>query len=97
MHAQVRPAQEVLEAHKPQSAGLVIGTNIPACQVSNAEVIRAFKTQSGVEGGCRFHKDPWLLVSALVVKKPSRIQGLLLGMTLAWRVYSLTQRRWRQP
>ena len=97
MHAQVRPAQEVIEAHKPQRAGLVIGTNIQACQVSDAEVIRADKAPSGVEGGCRLLKDPWFFVSSLFVKKPSRLQGLLMVMTLAWLVYALTQRRWRQP
>jgi transposase len=96
IHAQVRPAQEVIEAHKQQSACFVIGTNIPARHVSDAEVIRAYKAQSGVEGGFRFLKDPLFFVSSLFVKKPSRIQGLLLVMTLALLVYSLTQRRLRQ-
>jgi transposase len=96
MRAQVRPAQEVLEGHKPQSACFGIGTNIQACQVSDAEVIRAYKAQSGVEGGCRFLKDPVFFVSSLCVKKPSRIQGLLRVMTLALLVYALTQRRRRQ-
>ena len=96
IHAQVRPAQEVLEAYKQQSACFVIGTNIPACHVSDAEVIRAYKAQSGVEGGFRFLKDPLFFVSSLFVKKPSRIQGLLMVMTLALLVYSLTQRRLRQ-
>jgi transposase len=96
IHAQVRPAQEVIEAHKQQRACFVIGTNIPACHVSDAEVIRAYKAQSGVEGGFRFLKDPLFFVSSLFVKKPSRIQGLLMVMTLALLVYSLTQRRLRQ-
>ena len=96
IHAQVRPAQEVIETHKQQSACFVIGTNIPACHMSEAEVIRAYKAQSGVEGGFRFLKDPLFFVSSLFVKKPSRIQGLLTVMTLALLVYSLTQRRLRQ-
>jgi transposase len=97
IHAQVRPAQEVIEAHKQQSACFVIGTNIQARHVSDAEVIRAYKAQSGVEGGFRFLKDPLFFVSSLFVKKPSWIQGLLMVMTLAVLVYALTQRRWRQP
>jgi transposase len=96
IHAQVRPAQEVSEAHKQQSACFVIGTNIEACHVSDTEVIRAYKAQSGVEGGFRFLKDPLFFVSSLFVKKPSRIQGLLMVMTLALLVYSVTQRRLRQ-
>jgi transposase len=35
-------------------------------------------------------------VSSLFVKKPSRMQGVLLVMTLAVLVYALTQRRLRQ-
>jgi len=96
IHAQVRPAPEVIEAYKQQSACFVIGTNIEARYVGNAEVIRAYKAQSGVEGGFRFLKDPLFFVSSLFVKKPSRIQGLLLVMTLALLVYALTQRRLRQ-
>ena len=96
IRAQVRPAQEVIEAHTQQSACFVIGTNIPACHMSEAEVIRAYKAQSGVEGGFRFLKAPLFFVSSLFVKKPSRIQGLLTVMTLALLVYSLPQRRLRQ-
>jgi hypothetical protein len=40
-HAQVRPAQEGSEAHTHQRACWVIGTTMPACHVSDAEVIRA--------------------------------------------------------
>jgi transposase len=96
IHAQVRPAQEVIEAHKQQRACFVIGTNIEARHMGNAEVIRAYKAQSGVEGGFRFLKDPLFFVSSLFVKKPCRIQGLLMVMTLALLVYSVTQRRLRQ-
>ena len=96
IHAQVRPAQEVIEAPKQQSACFVLGTNMPACHMSEAEVIRAYKAQSGGEGGCRFLQDPLCFVSSLFVKKPSRIQGLRTVMTLALLVYSLTQRRLRQ-
>jgi transposase len=42
IQAQVRPAQEVIEAHKQQSACFVIRTNIQARHVSDAEVIRAY-------------------------------------------------------
>jgi transposase len=96
MHAQGRPAPAVIEAYKQQSACFVIGTNIEARYVGNAEVIRAYKAQSGVEGGFRFLKDPLFFVSSLFVKKPCRIQGLLMVMTLALLVYSVTQRRLRQ-
>jgi len=74
----------------------VLGTNIKASDLSDVEVIAAYKAQSQVEGGFRFLKDPLFFVSSLFVKKPARIQGLLVGMTLALLVYSVAQRRLRQ-
>jgi transposase len=47
--------------------------------------------------GFRFLKDPLFFVSSLFVKKPCRIQGLSMVMTLALRVYAVAQRRLRQP
>jgi len=74
----------------------VIGSNIPCEQLSAVEVIAGYKAQAQAEGGFRFLKDPLFFVSSLFVKKPSRIQGLLMVMTLALLVYSVAQRRLRQ-
>jgi transposase len=49
-----------------------------------------------MEGGFWLLKDPLFFVSSLLVKKPSRIQGLLMVMTLALLIYSVAQRRLRQ-
>ena len=95
MHAQARPDQERLASRKQQSACFVIGTNIEANQLSDPEVIRAYKAQAQAEGGFRFLKDPLFFVASLFVKKPCRIQGLLMVMTLALLVYAVTQRRLR--
>lgn len=95
IHAQARPDQERLASRKQQSACFVIGTNIAANHLSDPEVIRAYKAQAQAEGGFRFLKDPLFFVSSLFVKKPCRIQGLLMVMTLALLVYAVTQRRLR--
>jgi transposase len=96
MQAQVRPATERLEEAKQHKACFVLGTNIEAEQLSDAEVITSYKGQAQVEGGFRFLKDPLFFVSSLFVKKPCRIQGLLMVMTLALLVYSVAQRRLRR-
>jgi transposase len=96
IQAQARPDQEALEHRKQCKACFVLGTNIDASELSDTEVIQAYKGQSRVEGGFRFLKDPLFFVSSLFVKKPCRIQGLLMVMTLALLVYSVTQRRLRQ-
>ena len=82
-------------ARQQHQGCFVLGTNIEADDLSDAEVIAAYKAQSQGEGGFRFLKDLLFFVSALFVKKPSRIQGLLMVMTLALLVYSVAQRRLR--
>ena len=94
--AQVRPNAERLEEAKQHKACWVLGTNIEAEQLSDAEVITGYKGQAQAEGGFRFLKDPLFFVSSLFVKKPCRIQGLLMVMTLALLVYSVAQRRLRR-
>ena len=87
---------EAIERAKQTKACYVLGTNIDASELSDTEVITAYKGQSQVEGGFRFLKDPLFFVSSLFVKKPSRIEGLLMVMTLALLVYSVAQRRLRK-
>ncbi|MBF0204904.1 MAG: hypothetical protein HQK67_11505 [Desulfamplus sp.] len=48
------------------------------------------------EGGFRFLKDPLFFTSSLFLKKPSRIAGLLMVMTLALMVCNIAQRRLRR-
>lgn len=85
-----------LQARLEQGACFIIGTNIEADGLSDAEVFAAYKGQSAVERGFRFLKDPLFFVSSLFVKKPARIEGLLMVMTLALLVYAIAQRRLRR-
>ena len=84
-----------LSRHQQAQACYVLGTNIDPSELGDTEVITAYKGQSHVEGGFRFLKDPLFFVSSLFVKKPNRIEGLLMVMTLALLVYSVAQRRLR--
>jgi transposase len=95
IQADVRPAEAAIEHQKPRHACLVIGTNIGTSELQDPEVITAYTRQSQVEGGFRFLNDPLFFVSSLYVKKPCRIQGLLMVMTRALRVYAVAPRRLR--
>lgn len=88
--------QEVLQRLQNYKACFVLGTNIKLESLDNKEVITGYAEQSKVEQGFRFLKDPLFFVSSLFVTKPSRIQGLLMVMTLTLLVYSVAQRRLRQ-
>ena len=96
LQARVRPDVERIRQAQQYKACFVLGTNIEAEQLSDTEVIAGYKGQAHAEGGFRFLKDPLFFVSSLFVKKPCRIQGLLMVMTLALLVYSVAQRRLRQ-
>ena len=52
------------------------------------EVLKTYKSQQSVERGFRFLKSPDFLVSSLFLKKPERIEALLMIMTLCLLVYS---------
>jgi transposase len=88
--------QEKIEQLQQQKACFIVGTSIPKAELTDAEVFTAYKNQSKVEHGYRFLKDPLFFVSSLFLKKPSRIEGLLMVMTLALLVYSIAQRRLRK-
>ena len=95
IHASVMPDPAKLTRQQQRKACFVLGTTIPATALTDAEVVAGYKGQSAVERGFRFLKDPVFFVSSLFIKKPSRLQGLLMVMTLALLVYSVAQRRMR--
>lgn len=87
---------DAMKSCQQQKACFVLGTNAPPFWLTDPEVFIAYKKQSSVEHGFRFLKDPLFFVSSLFLKKPARIQALLMIMTLALLVYSIAQRRLRR-
>lgn len=86
--------QAVKQKAIEQSSCFIIGTTILKNELSDADVIKAYKNQNNtVEKGFRFLKDPLMFTSSLFVKKPERIMGLLMIMTLALLVYAIAQRK----
>jgi len=96
------PAQPGADQDKqrtPQQPNACFGLTRPlewAEPLSDQEGLSAYKQQHSAEQGFRFLKDPGFFVSSLFVSKPSRIQGLLMVMTLALLVSSIAQRRLRK-
>lgn len=94
--AEIEADNEKIKEINEEKGCFVIGTNIPSSELGNIEVIKAYKKQSSVESGFRFLKEPMFFVSSLFLKKASRIQGLLMVMSLALLVYSVAQRELRK-
>ena len=95
IHASALPDPAKITRQQQRKACFVLGTTIPASALPDAEVVAGYKGQGAVERGFRFLKDPVFFVSSLCIKKPSRLQGLLMVMTLALLIYSVAQRRMR--
>jgi transposase len=92
--AGIKVDPERIVAEQQYRSCFILGTNI--AELSDLELLKAYKGQSSVERGFRFLKDPLFFTSSLFLKKPSRIQGLLMVMTLSLLVYSIAERRLRK-
>jgi len=92
----VEPDPEKQRTQTQRKASFVLGTSIQSEALADEELLPGYKGQGTAERGFRFLKEPVFFTSSLFVKKPCRIQGLLMVMTLALLIYSLAQRRVRQ-
>lgn len=95
--AAIAPDEQKIDDERKRKACFVLSTNeMDEEQLTDGQILSGYKGQSTVEGGFRFLKDPLFFVSSLFVKKPQRLQALLMVMTLALLVYSVAQRRLRK-
>ncbi|WAJ69367.1 IS1634 family transposase [Catenovulum adriaticum] len=92
---QVTEDKAAQQNYVEQKSCFVLATNACETELSDECVFERYKAQSHVERGFRFLKDPLFFVSSLFIKKPSRIDALLMIMTLSLLVYSIGQRRLR--
>jgi transposase len=61
-----------------------------------AEMLSTYKSQQAVEKGFRFLKSPDFLTSAFYLKKPERIEALLMVMTTCLMVYAALEHTIRE-
>jgi len=66
----------------------ILATNDLSKQLPMQFVLDEYKSQQAVERGFRFLKSPDFLVSSLFLKKPERIEALLMIMTCSLMVYA---------
>ncbi|MBE0357738.1 IS1634 family transposase [Pseudoalteromonas aliena] len=93
--AEIEENETAIKQIVEQKSCFVLATNIDKEALSPVGLLKHYKAQSEVEKGFRFLKDPLFFVSSLFIKKPSRIDALLMVMTLSLLVYSIAQRRMR--
>lgn len=71
-----------------QKGVFILATNDCSNRLSMQAILDHYKSQQAVERGFRFLKSPDFLVSSLFLKKPERIEALLMVMTCCLMIYA---------
>ena len=79
-----------------QKGFFILSTNDMDTNFSVQNILTTYKSQQSVERGFRLLKSPDFLVSALFLKKPERIEALLMVMTLCLLVYAAIEYKVRK-
>lgn len=87
--------EKVAEAQE-QAGIFILATNDMSDHLDMAGLLATYKSQQTVERGFRFLKSPEFLTSSLFLKKPERIEALLMVMTCSLMIYAALEHRIRQ-
>jgi transposase len=93
----LRPREEAIARARAEAGCFVLVTNEPeeaAGGLSSKELLRAYQDQHSVEQNFGFLKDP-VIVNALFLKSPRRIEVLGLILVLALMIWRLMERTMR--
>ncbi|MBF0236027.1 MAG: IS1634 family transposase [Desulfamplus sp.] len=92
----VEKDSERIEEIVKEKACFIIGSNISQPELGDLEVLQAYQGQDHVEKGFGFMKSPLCFASSFFLEKASRIEALIMIMTLSLLVYTTAQRRLRK-
>lgn len=81
---------------REQSGIFILATNDIDETPGMQELLTIYKSQQNVERGFRFLKSPEFLTASLFLKKPERIEALLMVMTCSLMIYAALEHRIRQ-
>jgi transposase len=85
-----------VEEAKAHTGIFILATNDLSDTLSMTELLTTYKSQQSVERGFRFLKSPDFLTASLFLKKPERIEALLMVMTCSLMIYAALEHRIRQ-
>ena len=85
-----------VELAKAQAGVFILATNDCSEQLSMQAMLDTYKSQQSVERGFRFLKSPDFLTASLYLKKPERIEALLMVMTCSLMIYAALEHQIRK-
>jgi len=74
----------------------ILGTNDIQASLTAEQMLTTYKEEQDVERGFRFIKDPCFQLNKVFLKKPERIEALMMVMTLCLMIYNLGQHQIRE-
>lgn len=86
---------EKVDTARAQVGAFILATNDCSGDLSMQALLDTYKSQQSVERGFRFLKSPEFLTSSLFLKKPERIEALLMVMTCSLMIYAALEHRIR--
>jgi transposase len=93
---EVTDDESAIEQFRRRKGRFILATNdLDQQHLPASTILKEYKAQQHVEGGFRFLKDPWFMLDSFYVKKRSRIEALMMVMTLCLLVYNYGQYRLR--
>jgi len=88
------PKETLKNQSEEESGYFILATN--NLTLTPEELLQEYKSQQRVERGFRFLKSPEFLSDALFLKKPQRIEAMLMIMTLCLMVYAALEYKIRK-
>jgi transposase len=92
LKGKVEVEQEKIEKAKQELGKFILATNeLDVSQLSEESMLKEYKEQQHTERGFRFMKSNTFEVTSVFLKKPSRIQALMMLMTMFLMVHNLAE------
>lgn len=94
---EIEPSDEEVNKVLATKGRFVLATNnLNKEQLPAASLLKQYKEQQKVESGFKFLKDPWFMLDSFYLKKPERIESLMMIMCLCLMVYNFAQHTLRK-
>ena len=95
LSGQISTDLSAVEKARDELGFFVLATNDCSGELDMESMLAHYKSQQSVERGFRFLKSPDFMVSSLFLKKPERIEALLMVMTCSLMIYAALEHRIR--
>lgn len=96
LNIELEKSEEKCRPFENRSGHFILGTNETEESLTAELMLSTYKEEQDVERGFRFIKEPCFQLNKVFLKKPERIEALMMMMTLCLMIYNLGQHQLRE-